>query len=90
MKTDTSAVNVDRDTIESLEARFSSLSRRQREVLRYVFEGNGNREIANRLGISVKTVELHRACVMKKMQADSLIALVRMMADFRHALEVGA
>jgi len=88
--TSPAAASVDRDSIESLEARFSSLSRRQREVLRYVFEGNGNREIANRLGISIKTVELHRACVMKKMQADSLISLVRMMADFRHALEVGA
>ena len=84
------AVIADRDNIESLEERFSSLSRRQREVLRYVFEGNGNREIASHLGISVKTVELHRACVMKKMRADSLIALVRMMADFRHALEQGA
>jgi two-component system response regulator FixJ len=82
--------STDRDNIESLEERFTSLSRRQREVLRYVFEGNGNREIAAHLGISIKTVELHRACVMKKMRAESLIALVRMMADFRHALELGA
>lgn len=80
----------ERVSLRSLEDRFSSLSRRQRQVLRYVFEGNGNREIATALGISIKTVEVHRACVMKKMQADSIIALVRMMADFRHALEQNA
>ena len=73
--------------VRALEARFASLSRRQREVLRYVFEGNGNRTIAERLGISVKTVELHRACMMKKMHADSVAALIRMMSDYRHALE---
>jgi FixJ family two-component response regulator len=77
----------DQNNLRSLEDRFSSLSPRQRQVLRYVFEGNGNREIANALGISIKTVELHRACAMKKMRADSVIALVKMMADFRHALE---
>jgi two-component system, LuxR family, response regulator FixJ len=80
------AASDERD-LQSLEDRFSSLSRRQRQVLRYVFEGNGNREIANALGISIKTVELHRACAMKKMRADSVIALVKMMADFRHASE---
>jgi two-component system, LuxR family, response regulator FixJ len=71
----------------SLEERFSSLSKRQRQVLRHVFEGIGNREIAAVLGISIKTVELHRACAMKKMRADSVIALVKMLTDFRHALE---
>ena len=80
----------EQQNLRSLEERFSSLSKRQRQVLRYVFEGNGNREIANFLGISIKTVELHRACAMKKMRADSVIDLVRMMADFRHALEQGA
>jgi FixJ family two-component response regulator len=54
----------DQGELRSLEDRFSSLSPRQRQVLRYVFEGNGNREIANALGISIKTVELHRACAM--------------------------
>jgi two-component system response regulator FixJ len=88
---DTAPTRTTNDAAElgSLEDRFSTLSRRQRQVLRYVFEGNGNREIANALGISIKTVELHRACAMKKMRADSVIALVKMMADFRHALEQG-
>jgi two-component system, LuxR family, response regulator FixJ len=82
--------SVDQDNLRSLEDRFSSLSKRQRQVLRYVFEGNGNREIATTLGISIKTVELHRACAMKKLRAESVIELVKMMTDFRHALEQGA
>lgn len=71
----------------TIEDRFATLSRRQRQVLRYVFEGNGNRAIAGALGISVKTVELHRACMMKKMHADSVVALVRMMSDLHRSLE---
>ena len=71
----------------TIEDRLASLSRRQRQVLRHVFEGNGNRAIAEALGISIKTVELHRACMMKKMRADSVVALVRMMSDVRRSLE---
>jgi two-component system, LuxR family, response regulator FixJ len=70
-----------------IEERFATLSRRQRQVLRHVFEGNGNRAIADALGISVKTVELHRACMMKKMHADSVVALIRMMSDLHRCLE---
>lgn len=71
----------------TIEDRLASLSRRQRQVLRHVFEGSGNRAIAEALGISIKTVELHRACMMKKMRADSVVALVRMMSDVRRSLE---
>lgn len=79
-----------KDELRSIEDRFSSLTQRQRQVVRYVFEGNGNKEIAAALGISIKTVEVHRACAMKKLRADSVIALVRMMSDFHRALEHGA
>lgn len=71
----------------TIEDRFATLSRRQRQVLRHVFEGNGNRAIADALGISVKTVELHRACMMKKMRADSVVTLVRMMSNLHRSLE---
>lgn len=71
----------------AVEQRFACLSKRQREVLRQVFSGNANRTIARTLGISVKTVELHRACMMKKMQADSVVSLIRMMSSYRAALE---
>jgi FixJ family two-component response regulator len=77
------------EALREIEDRFASLSRRQRQVLRYVFEGNGNRAIAELLGISVKTVELHRACMMKKMHAESVAALIRMMSAYGHALERG-
>ena len=67
--------------------RFATLSTRQRQVLQHVFEGEGNRAIADTLGISVKTVELHRSCMMRKMRAESTIDLVKMMSRFRHVLE---
>ena len=75
------------DISASIEARFASLSKRQREVLRQVFAGSGNQAIARALGISVKTVELHRACMMKKMRADSVVTLIRMMSNYSRALE---
>jgi FixJ family two-component response regulator len=76
-----------RNALREIEDRVASLSRRQRQVLRHVFEGSGNRAIADALGISIKTVELHRACMMKKMCVDSVGALIRTMSDYRHALE---
>lgn len=59
---------------------FDTLSRREREVMELVVNGNSNREIAETLGISPKTVEVHRSRVMGKMQADSLPNLVHQAA----------
>lgn len=55
-----------------------TLSRREREVMELVVTGNSNREIAETLGISPKTVEVHRSRVMGKMRAESLAHLVQM------------
>lgn len=60
--------------------RLSSLSNRERDVLRLVVDGYSNKEIARRLGISQRTVDIHRARVMRKMQVTSVAALVRMAA----------
>ena len=68
-------------------ARIASLSPRQRQILTQVFCGVSNRAIANKLGISVKTVELHRSCMMKKMRAESLIELIKMATPYRQYMQ---
>jgi two-component system, LuxR family, response regulator FixJ len=64
--------------IASISARFASLSEREREVLSGVVAGLANKTIAFDLDISPRTVEVHRANVMAKMDARSLPELVRM------------
>ena len=54
-----------------------SLSRREKQVMNLVVAGRANREIAEELGISPKTVEVHRSRVMSKMRAGSLPELVK-------------
>ncbi|MGA2564416.1 MAG: response regulator transcription factor [Steroidobacteraceae bacterium] len=58
--------------------RLESLTPREREVLGLVTSGKANKAMAADLGVSQRTVEIHRARVMKKMQAKSLAQLVRM------------
>ncbi len=59
-------------------ARLAHLTPREHEVMEMVTEGRSNKEIAMDLGVSAKTVEVHRARVMEKMEAGSLAELVRM------------
>jgi FixJ family two-component response regulator len=58
--------------------RMSLLTQREREVLDLVVVGKANKEIAAALHLSPKTVEVHRAHVMEKMQASSVAELVRL------------
>jgi two-component system response regulator FixJ len=60
-----------------LESRAKDLSPRQLEVMTLVVEGLSNKEIANRLDISPRTVENYRAWVMEKMEASNLADLIR-------------
>jgi two-component system response regulator TtrR len=62
--------------------RVAALTEREREVMRRVIEGRLNKVIADELGISVKTVEFHRAKVMEKMGADSVAGLVQLMMQY--------
>lgn len=67
-----------REQRQELLIRFRTLTPREYDVLRQVVEGLSNREIAERLNLSRKTVEVHRAKVMQKMQANTLSQLIRM------------
>jgi two-component system response regulator FixJ len=64
-------------------ARERALTPREREVLGHVIQGTYNKNIADRIGLSVKTVELYRARGMAKMQARSVAQLTRMMVSQR-------
>lgn len=68
----------DTDDIVSIRARLSSLTERERQVMEGVVAGQPNKTIAYELNISPRTVEVHRANVMAKMQVKSLPELVRL------------
>ena len=62
-------------------ARITSLTAREREVMRLVAEGRPNKTIAFDLDISIKTVEVHRARVMDKMAVGSVAELARVLLE---------
>ena len=66
---------------ERIRQRLESLTPREREVLELMAKGKQNKAIAQDLGVSPRTVEIHRARVLQKMEAESIAELVRMMLD---------
>jgi two-component system response regulator FixJ len=64
--------------LQGLQDRVDACTPRERDVMQLLADGLSNKGIAESLGISPRTVEIHRAHVMEKMAADSLPALVRM------------
>lgn len=62
----------------------NSLTKREKEVMDHVVTGTLNKGIAKHLGISIKTVEVHRANVMAKMKATSIADLVRMSLELKN------
>ena len=62
---------------EQARQRIASLTEREREVFHLVAEGVANKAVAVNLGISERTVEVHRSQVMKKLEARTLAQLVR-------------
>jgi FixJ family two-component response regulator len=68
---------------EVLAARHATLTPREREVMNLVLVGKANKRIAAELCVSEKTVEVHRKHVMRKMQAGSVVELVRIVLSLR-------
>lgn len=66
------------ERVEVIKSRLATLTPREHEVLQFVLKSTANKVIASELGISVKTVELHRSNLMSKMQASSITELVRL------------
>jgi DNA-binding NarL/FixJ family response regulator len=63
--------------IEGTSAAMQHLTSREREIVQLLAEGRSNKQIARLLDLSVKTVETHRAAVMRKLELESLPDLVR-------------
>ena len=72
------AARAGRERLRHTAARLASLTQREREVLDRVVAGKINREIAEELDISVKTVEAHRAKLMEKLDVGSVAELVQL------------
>jgi len=58
-------------------SQFNELTSREREIIQLLAEGHSNKAVATRLGISVKTVETHRAAIMRKLSISSIAQMVR-------------
>ncbi|MDX1253132.1 MAG: response regulator transcription factor [Gammaproteobacteria bacterium] len=72
---ETRLINAEYSTIA---ARIASLTPREREVMEFIVAGRLNKQVAADLDISIKTVEVHRAKIMEKMEAGTLPKLVEM------------
>jgi two-component system response regulator FixJ len=66
---------------ERIRTHLETLTAREREVMDLMIQGKQNKAIAQDLGVSPRTIEIHRARVMEKMEAHSVAELVRMMLD---------
>jgi RNA polymerase sigma factor (sigma-70 family) len=94
---------IDRDTATRqertdrfrIQQRLATLTPREKEVLAHIISGKPNKEVAADLGIVEKTIKVHRARVMAKMNAQSLVDLVRIAERAgikpasRHSIEAG-
>ncbi len=91
------AMGIDRKTRETKQQhslimeKIGDLSNREEEVLRYLIQGKANKVIANVLGLSTKTIETHRAHIMRKLGVSSMAGLMWMAitsGEYREVPEV--
>ncbi len=73
-------------SLEEIRRRLTTLSAKEHEVLTYITAGDANKVVARKMGVSVRTVEIHRRGVFQKMGADSLAELVRMVVGVEKQL----
>jgi FixJ family two-component response regulator len=70
--------------LSEIEARWQALSKRESEVANLVVAGQSNKEVAEKLSISIKTVEIHRSRVMQKMQVRKVAELVSLRGELEN------
>jgi FixJ family two-component response regulator len=75
---DDAAAREQQTEIHNLQEYYNALTKREREVMALVASGMLNKQIASEIGASEATVKIHRGHVMQKMQAGSIVELVRM------------
>ena len=84
------ALKVNRDALDdlnrlrSIQVRINSLTKREYEIMHLIAAGNITKVVAGKLNISPRTVEIHRARTMEKMQAKTLAQLVQMVVEVEH------
>jgi len=78
---------LEQQQLADVRARYATLTLRERQVLTLVISGLLNKQVASRLGISEKTVKVHRAHLVEKMDAQSLPDLVRIAGRLGIAVE---
>ncbi len=83
LKANTDALN-GHNRLRSIQARIDSLTKREQEIMRLITAGNITKVVAAKLSISPRTVEIHRARAMEKMQAKTLAQLIQMVVETQH------
>jgi two-component system response regulator DctR len=68
------------DTRSAIAARFATLSARETEVMNLILDGHLNKQIAERLGIAIRTVEVHRSRVLQKTASKNSVELATLLA----------
>jgi two-component system response regulator FixJ len=65
-------------TIAQIKSKFTNLSLREKQILKGIIDGKSNKEISLDINLTLKTVEAHRASLMKKMSTKSVSTLIRL------------